>query len=228
MATPISPAGSNDQDTPPISRHLHPCCQRGVNLQTVGSPPRPDALSLSPGDGTEVVAPRGAQGGGATPGRKPRRFVMQRNCSHRVMHRRRAAPSRLRPILPLPRNYRQNSQAERARRHPPFGSSRRQQWLHVTAMANACPRTPGPRLRGHPPSPAGVGSAKGTWGRRSLPAPPEPAVTPARREGGDLTTHPQHLGALISILLIKQPCPPPAPDPLVRRSPQITDVEIRP
>lgn len=67
--------------TPPIpqpTHHLHPRCQRrGGNLQTMGTPPHPCPNPIT-GDGTEVVAAQGAQGGDATPGKKPRWFVMQR------------------------------------------------------------------------------------------------------------------------------------------------------
>lgn len=78
MATPKSPPSSDDQSTPipldPAAIFPHAAGPQGSLCTPT---PFPDLRANRP-DGTEVVAWRGAQGGGATPGRKRRRLVMQR------------------------------------------------------------------------------------------------------------------------------------------------------
>lgn len=83
---PQAPTTKTPPNSPAPTPAFAHAAGEGCNLQTAGTPPRPDtrpqALSLSPGEargaGGEVVAWRGAPGGGATPGRKRRWFVTQR------------------------------------------------------------------------------------------------------------------------------------------------------
>lgn len=203
-ATPVLPVGSYDRDTPPIPQLPPPPSpmlpERGATCKPWGLLPTPTPCPYRLGR-SAAMAGRwwhrgGAQGGGATPGRKRRRFVMQRNCSRRERWGDASPPRRALtpaadtpgpPQLPAPRTW-QNSWAERGPRthqhaasrargcrsarptgpRTPFAGSQPWRWLRVMLMAKSCSRTPRPRWRGAPRETpvASVGRAKGTWGRR--------------------------------------------------------------
>jgi len=256
-ATPVLPAGSDDRDTPdspaPTAAFTRAPQNRGDP-----SPPRHPVPVTGGLDGTEVGARWGAQGGDATPGRKQRRFVMQRNCRRR-QQRGDASPGRraLTPAADTPGS--PQLPAPRAPQSTELSAALAPAVSHRAEPEGAAPLAPrGPQSRSPAPSgamascdadgqiPAPHPQAEGTppprdprsrhgqgygyvgtklsWLLQSQPSPWDAA----KEKPQPLAVCPQPLGALISILLITRLCPPPAPDPLVRRSPQITDVKIRP
>lgn len=214
------PQTTDDQDTP-NSLGLAACFPRAAGPQ--GPLPSPTPCP----EPCAGMGPRWWHGGGHREGVPPSAgsgvgSLCNVNCSRRqrVMHRGRraltpAADTRY-PELPAPANT--GLSTARYRRHPPSTAQRRQpivppkppksQRLRVTSMGSQIP----PPRRGEPPGAGGDEDDAVLVKEKPRP----PAVCP------------QPFGALITILLITRPCPPLAPDPLVRRSPQITDVEIGP